>query len=156
MRATSRTRSTCSGAAHWTSVSTPAAALCSCPPGKSGDGQRAGRLSRSAVARGGESSMAAILRVIAKCGAALVIAVGLASCAATGSAAPNPRQADDKKAPAAASRIPAPFDLEPYPSTYRPLPRTDTLITNATVLDGVGHRFDDSDVHLKDGQVIRV
>ena len=100
--------------------------------------------------------MTAILRVVAKWGAALVITAGLAGCATTGSAAPSPGQAPDKKTAAAASRLPAPFDLDPYPSTYRPLPRTHTLIAHATVLDGLGHRFEDADVLLEDGKVIRV
>jgi imidazolonepropionase-like amidohydrolase len=55
-----------------------------------------------------------------------------------------------------AVRQPLPFTLDPYPSTYQPLPRTDTLITHATILDGAGHRFDDGDVLLRDGKVVAV
>jgi imidazolonepropionase-like amidohydrolase len=48
------------------------------------------------------------------------------------------------------------FAADPYPSTYRPLPRADTLIAHATVLDGAGHRLDDTDVLLRDGKVAEV
>ncbi|MBS0373850.1 MAG: amidohydrolase [Proteobacteria bacterium] len=56
-------------------------------------------------------------------------------------------------ATAAGAREPLPFALDPYPSTYRPLPRTDTLIAHATVLDGTGRRLEDADVLLRDGKV---
>ena len=45
---------------------------------------------------------------------------------------------------------------DPYPSTYRPLPRTDLLIRHATVLDGAGHRIDDGDVLVRDGRIAAV
>jgi imidazolonepropionase-like amidohydrolase len=45
---------------------------------------------------------------------------------------------------------------DPYPSTYKPLPRTDTLIDNATVLDGIGHRLLHTGVLLHDGKIIAV
>ena len=48
------------------------------------------------------------------------------------------------------------FAADPYPSTYRPLPRVDTLITHATVLDGAGHRLEGADVLLRDGKVAAV
>jgi imidazolonepropionase-like amidohydrolase len=48
------------------------------------------------------------------------------------------------------------FAADPYPSTYRPLPRADTLIVHATVLDGAGHRMEDADVLLRDGKVAEV
>jgi imidazolonepropionase-like amidohydrolase len=54
---------------------------------------------------------------------------------------------------AAGAREPLPFAQDPYPSTYRPLPRTDTLIAHATVLDGTGRRLEDADVLLRDGRV---
>lgn len=44
----------------------------------------------------------------------------------------------------------------PYPSTYKPLPRKDTLIRNATVLDGVGHRLDNASVLMRDGKIVAV
>ena len=76
----------------------------------------------------------------------LLALAALAACATTPSASPPAAQRT--------ARIPAPFTLaDPYPSTYRPLPRVDTLITHATVLDGAGRRWDDADVLLRDGKV---
>lgn len=43
-----------------------------------------------------------------------------------------------------------------FPSTYRPLPRVDVLITHATVLDGAGHRIDDGDVLMRAGRIVSV
>lgn len=51
---------------------------------------------------------------------------------------------------------PVPYAIDPNPSTYQPLPRVDTLITHATVLDGAGVRFDDADVLMQDGKVVAV
>lgn len=46
-----------------------------------------------------------------------------------------------------------PFTDDPNPSRYRPLPRTDVLIANATVLDGAGARLDGADVLIVDGKI---
>ena len=56
----------------------------------------------------------------------------------------------------AASRIPEPFTIDPNPSTYQPLPRMDTLIVGATVLDGAGARIEGGDVLMRDGKIIAV
>jgi imidazolonepropionase-like amidohydrolase len=53
-------------------------------------------------------------------------------------------------------REPAPWTLDPYPSTYKPLPRVDTLIVGAVVLDGAGHRLDGAEVLLRNGKVAAV
>ncbi|MEO9080044.1 MAG: amidohydrolase family protein [Rhodanobacter sp.] len=50
----------------------------------------------------------------------------------------------------------APYLRDLFPSTYRPLPRFDTLVVHATVLDGAGHRIDDGDVLMRDGRIIAV
>lgn len=42
---------------------------------------------------------------------------------------------------------------DPFPSTYKPLPRLDTLITHATILDGAGHRLEDASLLLHEGKV---
>lgn len=55
-----------------------------------------------------------------------------------------------------AALVPAPYTLDPYPSTYRPLPRADTVILHATVLDGADHRFEDAGVLIREGKVIAV
>jgi len=49
-----------------------------------------------------------------------------------------------------------PWQGDPYPSTYRPLPRSDLLIRHATVLDGAGHRLEDGDVLVRDGLIAAV
>jgi imidazolonepropionase-like amidohydrolase len=58
-------------------------------------------------------------------------------------------QADEPK-------VPAPFLRDLFPSTYRPLPRTDTLVTHATILDGAGRRIDDGELLMRDGKVVAV
>jgi len=57
-------------------------------------------------------------------------------------------------ASASAARQPVPFALDPYPSTYRPAPRTDTLIVNATILDGAGARIDNGELLIRDGRIV--
>ena len=48
------------------------------------------------------------------------------------------------------------FALDPNPSTYQPLPRTDTLIVGATVLDGAGRRIDNGEVLIRDGKIAAI
>lgn len=47
-----------------------------------------------------------------------------------------------------------PWLSDPFPSTYAPLPRKDTLLVNATVLDGAGHRYDHANVWMRDGKIV--
>jgi len=47
----------------------------------------------------------------------------------------------------------APLLPNPYPSTYQPLPRVDSLIEHATILDGAGHKLEDASLLLRDGKV---
>lgn len=54
-------------------------------------------------------------------------------------------------APAPAEDLP--FAQDPNPSSYRPLPRTDVVIANATLLDGAGGRLDDADVLIREGKI---
>lgn len=56
----------------------------------------------------------------------------------------------------AATRVPLPFTTDPYPSTYQPLPRSDTLIQGATVLDGLGQRLEGADVLVRDGRIAAI
>lgn len=44
----------------------------------------------------------------------------------------------------------------PYPSTYLPMPRQNTLIKGATVLTGTGSRLDNADVLIVDGKISQV
>ena len=46
--------------------------------------------------------------------------------------------------------------LEQPKSQYQPLPRVDTLLTGATLLDGVGGRADDVDVLMRNGVIVAV
>ncbi len=55
----------------------------------------------------------------------------------------------------AQSRVEAPLP-DPFPSTYKPLPRQDTLLRNATVLDGIGHRLDHASVLMRNGKIIAI
>ncbi|MEL0634502.1 amidohydrolase [Pseudoalteromonas carrageenovora] len=48
------------------------------------------------------------------------------------------------------------INKNPYPSTYKPVATSSTLITNATVLTGTGERLDEADVLLVDGKVQQV
>ena len=59
-------------------------------------------------------------------------------------------------ATAETARIPLPFATDPYPSTYEPLPRTDTLIVGATILDGAGQRIESGDVLVHDGKIVAI
>lgn len=45
------------------------------------------------------------------------------------------------------------FDKNPYPSTYIPRPSNAVLITNATILDGIGGKIDDGALLLVDGRI---
>jgi imidazolonepropionase-like amidohydrolase len=82
---------------------------------------------------------------------ALVAALTLASAAAADPHHPHPHGHHHGDV-----LVPEPFGADPYPSTYQPLPRVDTLVAHATVLDGAGHRLDDADVLMRDGKVAAV
>lgn len=49
-----------------------------------------------------------------------------------------------------------PYTTDLFPSTYRPLPRVDTLIIHATILDGAEHRIDDGELLMHDGRVVAI
>lgn len=51
---------------------------------------------------------------------------------------------------------PLPWLNDPYPSSYRPLPRSDLMIRHAVVLDGAGGRIDDGDVLVRSGRIVAV
>jgi imidazolonepropionase-like amidohydrolase len=54
------------------------------------------------------------------------------------------------------SRTVPPWQIDPFPSTYRPLPRSDFLLINAIVLDGAGHRLDHGEILVRNGKVAQV
>lgn len=49
-----------------------------------------------------------------------------------------------------------PFDPDPFPSTYAPLPRHDLAITNVTILDGAGGRIEKGAVLVRDGKIAAI
>ncbi|QJR79780.1 amidohydrolase family protein [Alteromonas pelagimontana] len=48
------------------------------------------------------------------------------------------------------------IDSNPYPSTYKPISGEATVITNVTILDGVGKRIDNGMVYFADGKIAAV
>jgi imidazolonepropionase-like amidohydrolase len=66
------------------------------------------------------------------------------------------RDQAEKADKAEAARGPVRDVSDPRPSTYRPLPRADTIITNATILDGDGNRIDGGEILLRDGKVVAI
>jgi imidazolonepropionase-like amidohydrolase len=48
------------------------------------------------------------------------------------------------------------YELDPYPSTYKPLPSVTTAIINAHILDGIGGEIPSGTVVLMDGKVTAV
>ena len=64
--------------------------------------------------------------------------------------------AKDKQEDAAAVKAARDYDKNPYPSTYKAYPGTPTLITNATVFDGLGGRIDHGQVLLQDGKIVAI
>ena len=89
--------------------------------------------------------------------------VCLAAFAAAACAAPGPERSDHRRGgpDQHASEPPRErplreFAAQAYPSTYQPLPRRDTLLRGATVLDGTGRRLERTDVLLRKGLVAAV
>lgn len=57
---------------------------------------------------------------------------------------------------ASAARQPVPFAQDPYPSTYVPAPSSDTLIVNATLLDGTGKKIDNGELLIRAGKIVAI
>jgi len=89
-------------------------------------------------------------------------AVSLAACATTGqtgsSSAGQPQGAASGSAPRKplAQGLDPSTNPDPFPSTYRPLPRENFVLTGATVLDGAGRRIENGVVVVTDGRVAAV
>jgi imidazolonepropionase-like amidohydrolase len=45
---------------------------------------------------------------------------------------------------------------DPYPSTYTPISGAETVLTNATILDGIGNKIEQGMVHFADGKIIAI
>ena len=48
------------------------------------------------------------------------------------------------------------YDANPFPSTYEPVPSGVTLITGATVFDGVGGELENTDILIEDGRIAAI
>ena len=64
--------------------------------------------------------------------------------------------ANDAPANSASSASSAPFDKNPYPSTYTRYPGAPTALVGATVFDGAGGRIDSGTVLFADGKVVGI
>ena len=86
--------------------------------------------------------------------AALACAIlGASACASTGGSS---EAEPDKAREALAPGLDASANPDPYPSTYRPLPRENMAIVGATVLTGTGAKIDNGVVIVTDGRVAAV
>ena len=63
---------------------------------------------------------------------------------------------EDKKEDSAAVKAARDFNRNPYPSTYKPYPGRPTLITGATVFDGLGGRIERGVVLIQGGRIAAV
>jgi imidazolonepropionase-like amidohydrolase len=88
--------------------------------------------------------------------AAIAFVVLCTGLFAAGALAVAPVSSGPKPREGGGSKPPLPWKLSSFPSTYRPLPHQDTLIVNATILDGAGHRYDNASVLLRDGKVVAI
>jgi imidazolonepropionase-like amidohydrolase len=87
--------------------------------------------------------------------AALAV-LALGACATTGSSdAPADKPATRERA-ALATGLDAATNLDPYPSTYRGLPRENLAIVGGTVLTGAGRKIEGGVVVVTDGRVAAV
>lgn len=76
-----------------------------------------------------------------------VMALGLAACSPTADTAGGANAGDTDVVR---------YDANPFPSTYQPFESGVTLITGATVFDGVGGRLENTDLLLRDGRIAEV
>lgn len=86
-------------------------------------------------------------------------ALALSACATTGDA--KPRTETASAAPASKDRTMAPgldgwANADPYPSTYRGLPRENLALVGATVLTGAGQKIEGGIVVITDGRIAAV
>ncbi|MBD3761118.1 amidohydrolase [Rhizorhabdus sp.] len=80
---------------------------------------------------------------------AAALALALAAC--TSGAAPKSASSDSP--PPGKGKA---FNLDPFPSTYRPYPGTPTAIVGATVFDGEGGRIDNGTVLIAEGKIVAI
>jgi imidazolonepropionase-like amidohydrolase len=87
--------------------------------------------------------------------AAGVLAALTAGCATTGASAPPGKSETSDARPLPPGLDPA-ADMDPFPSTYRPLPGRPTAIVGATVLTATGQQIDNGTVVFADGKIVAV
>ncbi|GAA0383202.1 amidohydrolase [Brevundimonas terrae] len=81
----------------------------------------------------------------------------LSACATTGEASSSNAQTPVKsESRALATGLNSASDLNPYPSTYAPLPRQNMAIVGATVFDGAGRKIENGVVVVTDGLIAAV
>ncbi len=85
----------------------------------------------------------------------LAAAAWLAACATAAPAADKPKPAAEAARPLRAGLDPA-ADMDPFPSTYKPLPSQPTAIVGATVMTGTGAVIEDGVVLMQGGKVEKV
>lgn len=82
------------------------------------------------------------------------VLLALGACATDGTASSETRTAATKSEPAPlATGLDYATNLDPYPSTYTPLPRQNSAIVGATVFTGAGQRIENGVVLMADGKV---
>ena len=81
-------------------------------------------------------------------------ALSLSACATTGDGSASGDDASgDKAAKPLATGLDYAANLDPFPSTYQPLPRENAAIVGATVFTGAGQRIESGVVLMRDGKV---
>ena len=85
------------------------------------------------------------------------VGLGLSACATTGDDSTDTNGSSDRaeRAPLATG-LDASANRDPFPSTYRGLPRENMAIVGGTVFDGAGRRFENGVVVITDGRVVAV
>ncbi|MEG3768822.1 amidohydrolase, partial [Alteromonas sp. 14N.309.X.WAT.G.H12] len=48
------------------------------------------------------------------------------------------------------------INTDPYPSTYTPIAGKPTVITNVTILDGIGNKIEKGEIYFADGKIVAV
>lgn len=87
-------------------------------------------------------------------------ALSLSACASTGAASSSSASSATAEAKpkdrALAAGLNGPATLDPYPSTYRPLPQENLALVGATVLTGAGQTLENGVVIITEGKIAAV
>ena len=82
--------------------------------------------------------------------------LGLSACATTGQPSDQNAQAKPSRDRTLDAGLDPATTLDPYPSTYQPLPRENFAVVGATVLTGTDRKIDDGVVVVTDGKIAAV